>query len=155
MKRHIEYLKYLSRHKWYMFQASMKVGVPLWIAIFHDWDKFLPSEWMPYAVTFYNKDGSKRYQEFPEFAAAWNMHQKINKHHWQYWILTWDRGESECIPMPEVYIRELLDDWIGAGKAIAGKDDPTEWYMQNKHKIIIHPTTRDRIEELLKIYFGK
>lgn len=146
MPRHWQYLKYVLRHKWYVLQECIKLGVPIWIAILHDWDKFMPDEWIPYAKTFYNKDGSKRYQEFPEFAVAWNLHQKRNKHHWQHWLLTWDRGESEPLPMPDVYRREMLADWRGAGRAITGKDEAGDWYTKNKDKMKLHPETRQWIE---------
>lgn len=154
MRRHIQYLKYVVQHKWFVFLGCLKMGVPLWIAIFHDWDKFLPDEWIPYAHTFYNKDGSKTYKEYPDFALAWNYHQKRNKHHWQYWILTWDRGESEALPMPELYVREMLADWIGAGRAITGESNPEKWYEDNKQKMILHPETRILIERLMPVAQG-
>lgn len=153
VNRHIEYGKYVLRHKWYVFLAGLKLHLPLLIILFHDWDKFLPDEWLPYACTFYNKDGSKRYQEFPDFSLAWNAHQKRNKHHWQYWLLTWDRGETESLPMPDVYRREMLADWMGAGKAL-GKPLVWEWYYadsQAKMRELLHPETRAWIEEQLEI----
>jgi hypothetical protein len=146
MRRHLAYLKYVLRHKWFVFLACFRMRVPIWIAILHDWDKFLPDEWFPYTTTFYNKDGSKRYIEFPEFADAWNAHQKRNKHHWQYWMLTWDRGETECLPMPDVYRREMIADWIGAGRAL-GKPNTWEWYAENRDKMKLHPDTRAWVDE--------
>jgi hypothetical protein len=150
MARHLAYLKYVLRHKWFVLLAGLKLDVPLMILIFHDWDKFLPDEWLPYARTFYNKDGSKRYQEFPEFAKAWLLHQNRNKHHWQYWMITWDRGETECLPMPDVYRREMLADWHGAGRAINGKEDTLDWYTKNCNNIQLHPETRKWIESQLQ-----
>src|SRR5688572_9099157 len=107
MRRHWAYLKYVLRHKWFVFQECLKLGVPLWIAIVHDWDTFLPDEWLPYARTFYKPDGSKQYVESIDFALAWKQHQHRNKHHWQYWcnvdgiplyltmIMIWDRGQAQ------------------------------------------------------------
>jgi hypothetical protein len=146
MRRHWQYLKYVLRHKWFVFKACLQLGVPLWIAIFHDWDKFLPSEWFPYARTFYAPDGTKQYQENEAFTVAWNQHQKLNKHHWQYWLITWDRGETEALPMPDVYRREMLADWRGAGQAL-GFPDTLKWYLNNKDKIKLHPDTRAWLEE--------
>ena len=54
---HINYLKYVMRHKWYVFLACMRFKVNLWQAISHDWTKFTPSEWFPYVHTFYKKMG--------------------------------------------------------------------------------------------------
>ena len=84
MRRHWQYLKYVLRHKWFVFQAGLKIGVPIFILIFHDWDKFLPDEWFPYARTFYKSNGEKHYENSIEFARAWMKHQHRNKHHWQY-----------------------------------------------------------------------
>lgn len=145
VKRHLSYLKYVLRHKCFVFVACYQMGVPFWVALLHDWDKFLPDEWFPYARTFYKPDGSKQYVESPEFTNAWNTHQKRNKHHWQYWMITWDRGETECLPMPDLYRREMLADWMGAGKAL-GKPDTYAWWESNRDKIKLHPETRAWIE---------
>lgn len=151
MKRHLAYLKYLIRHKWFVFVACRKCGVSLWRSIIHDWHKFLPSEWMPYATTFYNPDGTKaKYQESVGFAVAWNFHQKRGKHHWQYWLLTWDRGTTEPVTMPEKYIREMVADWWGAGRTITGNWDARSWYLKNKNVINLHPYTRENVEALLE-----
>lgn len=188
MKRHLAYLRYVLRHKWFVFQAGRKLGVSLWSLICHDWDKFLPDEWFPYARTFYKPDGSHQYVESVEFARAWMLHQHRNKHHWQWWLqiyegnkspylmrdidmLVWDRGNAQLVVKrnsgaswwlelrdsePEFYPiamsvearREMLADWIGAGRAI-GKPDTLAWYTKNCHNMILHPATRRWIEEQL------
>lgn len=149
MNRHIAYLKYVIRHKWFVFLACWKCGVPLWRAIIHDWHKFLPSEWFAYAHTFYKPDGSKQYVETPDFAHAWNLHQKRGKHHWQHWLLTWDRGETTALEMPETYVREMVADWWGAGRAITGEWKAHHWFKDSSGKMILHPQTRERVESLL------
>ena len=150
---HINYLKYVMRHKWYVFLACMRFKVNLWQAISHDWTKFTPSEWFPYVHTFYKKDGSKQYLESAEFAYAWRHHQRVNPHHWQYWLLTWDRGTTDALYMPYKYAVEMVCDWAGAGRAITGKWEYKEWYYKNKEKIILHPETRKDVEMLLQIVF--
>ncbi len=154
MQRHWQYLKYVLRHKLFVFQECMKLRVPILMAIFHDWDKFMPDEWLPYARCFYAPDGSKQYQESEDFTLAWNLHQKRNKHHWQFWLITWDRGETEALAMPDVFRREMLADWRGAGRAINGKDDTIGWYIKQHDKMILHPDTRAWIELQLG-YWGQ
>lgn len=149
MRRHLAYLKYVLRHKWFVYRACRACKVGLWQALIHDWHKFLPSEWLPYARTFYAPDGSKRYQESPEFAQAWNHHQKRARHHWQYWLLTWDRGETVPLEMPECYWREMVADWFGAGRAITGKWGALEWFENNEEKIRLAPQTKIFVENLL------
>lgn len=148
MKRYWQYLKYVLKHKWFVFLAGIDLGVPLLQLIFHDWDKFLPDEFFPYARTFYSSDGSSQYKSSDEFSTAWNHHQKRNKHHYQYWMLTWDNGTTECLPMPHCHRLEMLADWRGAGRAL-GDPFTWEWYEVNKHKIHLHEETRAWVEEQL------
>lgn len=204
MKRHLNYGKYVLRHKWYVFLACLRFGL-LWRGIKHDWTKFLPVEWTPYARTFYAPDGSKQYKPDPLFDHAWNHHQKANSHHWQYWLLspdkprpnfwyqshddgmthTWvanEHGEIAAhvwnaavewmkepapelrnalladlhntpvpLDMPMVDRKEMLADWMGAGKAL-GKPKVWEWYAANRENIHLHPDTRAWIEaELVRL----
>lgn len=147
MKRHIAYLNYVLRHKSYVFFECLRLGVPFFIAIFHDWDKFLPDEWFPYARTFYAPDGTNQYlPDKTGFSVAWLKHQNRNKHHWQYWMITWDKGNTECLPMPDVYRREMLADWRGASLALFGEDNTAYWYLENQDNIQLHPETRAWLE---------
>lgn len=150
IKRHLAYLRYVLRHKYYVWRGGRIVGgVSWWRLLVHDWDKFLPDEWFPYARTFYKPDGTSQYVETPEFTMAWNRHQKRNRHHWQWWLITWDRGETDALPMAEVDLCEMVADWIGAGWAITGQPNPLPWYEQNKTKMILNEQTRIAIERLL------
>lgn len=149
MMRHCNYFKYLVRHKWFVFVACRKIGASWWTGIVHDMSKFRPSEWLPYACTFYKKDGSKQYNETIDFACAWNDHQKRNKHHWQYYLITWDRGVTEPLPMPRRDAFEMVADWMGAGRAITGRWEVKEWYEKNKDKMILHPETKQIVDDIL------
>lgn len=161
MKAHWQYLKSVCRHKWFVFLACFQMGVPIWSAILHDWDKFLPDEWLPYANYFYGIKGKKRgadgtYQrtsdEDPAFDRAWLLHQKRNKHHWQWWILNEDSGKVKLFPMPDLARREMLADWMGAGRAYVPNWTPLEtgnWYEKNKDKMQLHPETRAWVEAQL------
>jgi hypothetical protein len=135
-----------------MFVASCKIGSSLWLALIHDLSKFYPSEWFPYARTFYKTDGSKQYNETAEFAKAWNYHQKRNKHHYQYWLITWDRGKTEPLEMPIKYVKEMVADWMGAGRAINGKWEVGEWYNKNKKNILLHPDTKFMVKLIIGRY---
>jgi hypothetical protein len=158
MKNHIAYLKYVLRHKRFVYQSGRITRAPVWRLLIHDWTKFLPSEWLAYVASFYNSDGTKRDwksrtdTDKVEFDRAWNHHQKANKHHWQYWVLTTDSDEprTKALPMPEKYIREMVADWMGAGLAITGRMEVIEWYGKNATKMLLHPRSRARVEELLK-----
>jgi hypothetical protein len=143
--KHLKYLSYVLRHKWYVFVECCKMGIPL-RGLLHDISKFLPSEWFPYANYFYGK----KHRPDPAFDFAWLLHQKRNPHHWQWWILQEDEGDVKIFPMPDKYRKEMLADWRGAGKAL-GKPDTKAWYLANKDRMILHPETRAWIEEQLGV----
>src|SRR5690348_11402587 len=127
MNKHWQYLRYVIRHKWFVFVACMRCGVPVWRAIIHDWSKFLPCEWYAYVNVFYGDHPSwnhissgQKWAGYPyeltkeywaeRFNLAWNHHQKCNKHHWQYWLLTNDSDSPKHQPlqMSDNYMREMV-----------------------------------------------
>lgn len=149
MKKHWRYLKYVLRHKYYVYRAGLVTGAPKWRLIIHDWSKFTPAEWFPYAENFYGKslaDGSEdRRMRKQNFRLAFLHHIHRNPHHWNHWVL------KDAQPMPEHFIREMVADWCGAGKAITGKWEQVEWYAKNKKQIDLHPVTQHRVKELLQL----
>lgn len=157
MRKHWAHLNYVTRHKWYVFWECLKLGVPIWRALFHDWTKFLPCEWFPYAE-FFNGNMMSREKaaalnyEFPvaddvelAFEQAWNHHQKKNDHHWQFWVRLGDDGTTLTLPMPDNARKEMIADWRGAGKAL-GKPDTGAWYRANFYKMKLHDDTRKQVE---------
>lgn len=123
VKAHWKYLCYVVRHKWFVLLAGLSLRVPLWQLIVHDWSKFLPSEWFPYVDYFYGGPwvsanyGDQRLhigERFTQpwvdrrFNDAWNRHQKRQPHHWQFWLLTMDNGETVPLEMPEKYVLEMV-----------------------------------------------
>ncbi len=152
---YIGYLKYVLRHKWFVFLASIKYGI-VWQGIIHDWHKFLPDEFIPYARHFRygiqtgrNKTGYYKPTDTgdPEFEAAWFRHQKRAAHHWQYWVIPEFDG-CKPISIPTKYMLEMVCDWIGAGQA-QGKPDILKWYADNKSKMVIENNSRIFIEGVL------
>ena len=159
IRRHMAYAKYVIRHKWFVTIECFRRGL-VWQGIAHDISKFRPSEWFPYARHFHNADGSKRdardktgYYKPTDtgdkaFDFAWLLHQKRNRHHWQWWILPEDEGGVNILEIPTRYVDEMLCDWIGAGRAQGVEEwwDPTPWYEKNKAKMQLHEDTRDFVE---------
>lgn len=151
------YLKYLLCHKWYVFLACRRLGI-MRRGLTHDWSKWLPSEWFPYSEHFYGRfrrerrDSTGYYKPAdtgdPAFDFAWLLHQKRNRHHWQWWVLPLDGGGIRVLPMDDISRREMLADWIGAGRA-QGRPDTKHWYEVNGNKLQLHPETRAWIEREL------
>lgn len=137
MKSNLLYLKYVVRHKWFVFLACLRYGL-VWRGLKHDWTKFLPSEWFPYVAYFHGekiphpvhqifKDGKlvpkmitpPGVQE--RFDIAWLHHQKRNSHHWQYWLLTPDN------PRPNFWEQSM--DGGMTHSFIAGSDGKIAAYV--------------------------
>jgi hypothetical protein len=114
MKAHWKYLKYVLRHKWFVFLECLKLGVPLWIAITHDWDKFMPDEWFAFVNHFYGekiRDGNWSVTDLktgqsipkmidpPDVQEAWdqalNLHYNRNRHHWQFYLFRPDKPRPQ------------------------------------------------------------
>lgn len=170
MINHLGYLSYVVRHKWFVARGCFRRGL-YWQGIVHDWSKFLPGEWVPYAQFFYggmprNEADRKTagdvlgYDPYPShnvvervrrnFDRAWLKHQHRSPHHWQHWVLREDSGAIKLLEMPRRYALEMLADWDGAGRAITGKwgDTPT-WYAKNRDKIQLAPETRAFVDRAL------
>ena len=145
------------KHKWFVLLAGLKIGgIPFWRLLIHDWTKFLPSELPHYQRQFFGKadDGGG-------FIACWTRHQNRHPHHWEYWIPR--TGHSRCdppycdnepIPMPEWAVREMVADWMAAGRAYEGSwpiPQDWQWLKKNLHRICqrLHRDSQRRLRTLL------
>ena len=166
--KHIKYLVYLIRHKWYVGLECFKVNL-FWRGLIHDLSKFLPSEWLPYTNYFYGKKDSDIKKGRDEtgyykptdtgdesFDFAWLLHQKRNRHHWQWWVLPEDDGGTKIIEMDYKYILEMVCDWVGAGKAqgfFSPENDKyketRKWYSKNRKNMQIGENTSKIIEGII------
>lgn len=170
MNKYFQYFRYILKHKYFVFIEACKLGIP-WRGFMHDMSKLLPSEFLAYTEKFYGGRISTEYFDIvakygcPEmapwgvtiedkFTIAWLKHQHRNKHHWEYWVFNPDKndgGSRYSVGMPKKYLKEMLADWRGAGKAITGKDDTKEWYLKNKTNIVLRNEDRQWIEQQLLI----
>lgn len=154
-------MSYVLRHKYFVFSGCFKAGLYKQ-GILHDISKFRLSEWFPYANFFYDRKKSNPRDDTgyckptdtgdKAFDYAWLLHQKRNKHHWQFWLLPEDEGGMKILPMPSKYRMEMVCDWIGASRAqgYGGTlSDVSKWYAANKDKMQLHPETRAWVEKFL------
>jgi len=161
--KYVQYLWYVIRHKWFVFLACRQEGF-WWLGLIHDWSKFLPSEFFPYANHFYGKsnagistgrDKTGYYKPTDtgdqDFDFAWLLHQKRNRHHWQWWILPEDSGGVKILPMVNKYYKEMICDWRGASKAQGHGGNICEWFEKNGDKLQLHADTRDALETAMRL----
>lgn len=130
-----------------------------WQGLVHDWSKWRRKEFVPYAMHFYGRHQQKRdktgYYKPTDtgdaaFDLAWLHHQKLNPHHWQWWVLPEDQGGVKVLEMPERYVKEMICDWWGASTAYGYKGQNHDWYEANKHKMQLHPNTRAYVEKAIR-----
>lgn len=109
----------------------------------HDLSKFSAFEAFGYArynrKTGENKDGFKR---------AWHHHKMHNKHHPEHWLNPNKKGEIEPLPMPLIYIYEMVADWIGAG--VSYGDSLENWLPNNLQNFLMHEQTRKLLKGILE-----
>lgn len=139
------------KHKFFVFLAGLKTGAPIWNLIIHDWSKFTPSEYPHYQRQFFGDKGDPK-----GFAVAWLHHQNYNPHHWEYWITRSGHGKGaffdNILDMPEWAVREMIADWMGAGRAYEGQwpdINNWKWYNEN-YESKIRPNITDNTHELIQ-----
>lgn len=142
-----QYFKYVMKHKWLVFLASIELGIPF-RGLIHDLSKFSLSEWSAYVNKFYPKckrTGMAHLRTEGAFGQAWAHHFHVNLHHWEAWIIP---GKEECLEIPEVFCKEMVADWNAMSRA-RGKTNCSGWYEGQKEIIKLHPTSRQYIEGLI------
>lgn len=149
-RRHWAYLRYVVRHKYFMLIAARRVGgVSLYRALVHDLSKFTPAEWGAYARTFFTEKGEPAFIRTDEFVRAWVRHMNRNPHHWQFWVYVDMKRVTRAAAMPEKYAREMVADWMAAGRAIHGVWEWRGWYAEHADKMVLHEDTRELVEGIL------
>lgn len=158
-KKHIYFFLFFSKHKWYVMKACFSYKL-YWRGIVHDLDKLLPDEWFAYVKLTDEKgkvlrDSTGYYVPTAQedyFVKAWFLHQKRNKHHWQWWILPTENKEIKVLSMPTKMILEMMCDWYGAScvnnkNGTGGWSNVKKWWFVNKNRMVFHPDTFTQIEK--------
>lgn len=115
--------------------------------LIHDFSKLNPKEFIPYYY-FYRKFKYNR-NEWVQYLYdhAWNRHQKINDHHWEFWIC---QGK-DCIKyleIPTLPLLEMIADWSSFRMSFTATYD--EWYVKERENMKINVGTLFKIESLFK-----
>lgn len=131
-------------------EAAKIVSVSETLIDIHDLSKWSDEEFPFYARNFFG-DGQNK----TGFGIAWLHHIHNNPHHWQHWLFPdgYSIAGSDIIdgmaPMPTMYIREMVADWMASSKTYTKSWDMSEWLYRNMRKIIIHPKTADYLWSVL------
>jgi hypothetical protein len=140
----------IMRHKWYVLYAGIRLGVSLKRLLKHDLSKLSRAEFGPYARFRYGDRDDR--QSSRAWAEAWWHHYFNNDHHWEYWLSRDPklRGipTGGNLPMSVDAAREMVADWLAAGKVYEGKwpdlNDFT-WFKKRRHEMQMHPLSWARL----------
>lgn len=140
------YFLYILDHKLNVLIECWQEGLYLQ-GLIHDMSKFSPQEFFPYAHKFYS-DKKDEHTEL-SWKKAWLHHQNCNKHHWEYWIV--NKNTREALPMPKKYIIEMVCDWRSFSRKWGRKVKESNLVerMVNSDSVILHPATKEELENLL------
>lgn len=125
----------ICKHKKWVFYYCYKTGIPIQ-GLLHDLSKFSPAEFWE-SVKYYQGTSSPidACKKDKGYSNAWMHHKGRNKHHYEYWQDDFDHG-GKAIEMPMKYKKEMLCDYLGAGRAYYGKsftyDKEWNWWLNKK-----------------------
>ncbi|MCA1040044.1 DUF5662 family protein [Bacillus infantis] len=134
---------YILEHKLNVLIECWKEGLFLQ-GIIHDWSKFSPQEFLPYAKKFFYK-GQKDSTDELKWKYAWLHHQHKNKHHWEHWVV--DPKNKQALPMPRKYLLEMVCDWRSFSRRWGRRVKASA--MDLSGNIILHPDTKKELEVIL------
>lgn len=143
----LKHFKLVMIHKHFVFLASVEVGIPL-RGLFHDMSKFSPIEFFNSAKYYTgNRSPIDNEKDDKGYSYAWLHHRGRNPHHWEYWIDNLSSG-GVALKIPIKYVKEMICDWIGAGKAY----DFENWNYDTPFKFFIKKYNRGEIKFHLDTY---
>lgn len=157
----LNHLKTILTHKKYVFFFSRKLGIG-WQGFWHDMSKFSPIEFWE-SVKYYSGTRSPidACKEDKGYSLAWQSHKGKNRHHYEFWQDNFDKGTTQ-ICMPDKYVKEMICDYLAAGRAYKGKDfdfncEYIWWVNKKKNPIAMHPAqfyVVDKVLSTLNTKFG-
>ena len=123
----------------------------------HDLSKFMPEEFMT-GVRYYQGTSSPIGQERRTrgYSSAWLHHKARNKHHWEYWVEFRDDGTEYYVKMPMNFVKEMLCDWLSAGKTYNPKtwqqDYPLKYFLAHESYYKLNPETKAFAIKVLEMF---
>lgn len=145
----------ITKHRWKVRKICFKIGI-FFQGLTHDLSKY---SW----VEFYN--GAKYYtgtksptiaeRNDKGYSAAWMHHKGRNKHHFEYWFDSNEKGIYVPIKMPMKYLKEMFADRVAASKVYQGKkyteDYPLEYLLTHRGKEMLHPESFEKLKNWLTL----
>ena len=116
----------------------------------HDQSKYGPNEFWEYANRFFPIKGTDPESDEVKknFQIAWLHHAHTNPHHPSYWVLV-DNGGVQIFDMPDIYIIEMLCDWMAMSKYY-NSTTLEYWNTESARKLPMSVTTRAKVNEFME-----
>lgn len=148
------HIKTILIHKYWVAHYCFQLGL-YWRGLVHDFSKFHPIEFLE-SVKYYSGTRSPidACKNDKGYSLAWLHHKGCNSHHYEYWIDYLDVG-GKPIQMSINDIKELICDWIAAGKTYMGSDFTFEkelkYVSERMLTAKIHPKSKDVILQVFSL----
>lgn len=150
----LDHMKTILTHKKWVFYFARKLGIG-WQGFWHDMSKFSPTEFLE-SIKYYTGTSSPidACKKANGYSMAWLHHKGRNPHHYEYWQDNFDKG-GEPLKIPDKYVREMICDYLAAGRAYMGKEfhfsSEWQWWLnKNKNNIAMHPENWKVVNEVLE-----
>ena len=156
MNKFFGHLKTILHHRHLVFKFCCKVGIPFQ-GLVHDLSKFTPAEFIPSVRYFQGTSspvGAERRAK--GYSSAWLHHKARNMHHWEYWVEFRDDGTEYYVKMPMNYVKEMICDWLSAGKTYNLKtwtpNHPLRYFLAHESYYKLHPETKAFAMKVLEMF---
>lgn len=154
------HLKTITHHRHLVMRGCFRVGL-YWQGLTHDLSKYSPTEFLT-GVRYYqgNRSPNAAEREAVGYSQAWMHHKGRNRHHFEYWTdLDLTTRRYAPVPMPAVYLVEMVMDRIAACKTYQGPAytdaSPLEYLLKARETDSVHPDTMRKLQFLLRMLSEK
>ena len=149
----------ITKHRWEVRKICFKIGI-FYQGLTHDLSKYSPVEFFNGAKYYLGtKSPTIAEREDKGYSAAWMHHRGRNKHHFEYWFDSNEKGIYVPIKMPIKYLKEMFADRVAASKIYQGKkyteDYPLDYLLTHRGKEMLHPESFEKLKEWLTLLKDK
>lgn len=151
-----QHFKTITHHRWLVRQGCFRVGL-YWRGLTHDLSKYSPTEFRS-GAKYYQGTRSPNSAERDDrgYSLAWMHHKGRNRHHYEYWTdLNKEKGVYESVPMPRVFLVEMVMDRRAACMTYQGSayTDASAWeyFAKSRERRLMHPKLERELAYLLEM----